>query len=120
MKTPTATAKRKTWQGRAEILEVHDGDTFRVFVDLGFQIYARLSVRVQGVNCPELPTPAGFAAKNFTTQLLPPGAVVTLDSKRLDLHGRAEAVVYLDDGRDVRTELIRTGHAQPATDRGNI
>jgi endonuclease YncB( thermonuclease family) len=120
MNTPAPTAKRKSWQGRAEIIEVIDGDTIRVFVDLGFSIYARLSVRIHGVNSPEMNTPGGLAAKVFTEQLLKDNKLVTLDSKRVDLHGRAEAVVMLDDGRNIGTELVRANHAVPANDRGNI
>jgi endonuclease YncB( thermonuclease family) len=112
--------KVKSWQGKAEVLEIVDGDTIKVFVDLGFNIFTRLKVRVAGCDAPEINTAAGLAARNFTAQLLQPGAVVTLNSKRLDLYGRAEAIVTLPDGRDLSDLLIAAHHAVPATDRGNL
>jgi endonuclease YncB( thermonuclease family) len=112
--------KTKSWQGKAEVLEVHDGDTFKVFVDLGFSIYARIPVRVHGINAPELLTTGGIAAKVYLQQLLQPGALVTLNSRRIDLHGRAEADVQLGDGRDLAALMLASGHAVPADDRGNL
>jgi endonuclease YncB( thermonuclease family) len=113
-------ARLKTWQGKAEVLEVHDGDTFKVFVDLGFNTYLRANVRIADINAPELPTAPGFAAAAFLKTLLPAGSIVTLDSKRLDLHGRAEAVVTLADGRDLARLLLDAHQAVPADDRGNL
>jgi endonuclease YncB( thermonuclease family) len=116
----TRPARLKSWQGKAEVLEVIDGDTFKVFVDLGFNIYARLNVRIADINAPELPSAQGFSASAFLKTLLPVGAVVTLDSKRLDLHGRAEAVVSLEDGRNVAQLMLDAMQAVRANDRGNI
>jgi endonuclease YncB( thermonuclease family) len=120
-------ARIKTWQGRAEILEVHDGDTFKAWVDLGWNIYFRATIRVRGVNSPELPTFAGVQAQLFLRDLLKPGAVVTLNSKRLDLHGRAEADVFLPNAtcpdifdRSLAQILIDARQAVPADDRGNL
>jgi endonuclease YncB( thermonuclease family) len=112
--------KRKSWQGCAQVESVHDGDTFTVFVDLGFGIFLRTKVRVQGVNSPETDTAAGRLAAAFLAELLPINSVVSLDSRRLDLHGRAEAVVALPDGRDLASVLLAAGQAQPANDRGNL
>jgi endonuclease YncB( thermonuclease family) len=113
-------ARKKTWQGRAQVEEVTDGDTFRVWIDLGFSVYLRTKIRVQGVNAPELPTPAGCAAAAYLITLLPINSVVTVESRRLDLHGRAEAVVTLEDGRDLGQVLLDARHAVPANDRGNL
>jgi endonuclease YncB( thermonuclease family) len=112
--------KVKSWQGKAEVLEIIDADTIKVFVDLGFNVFTRLKVRVAGCDAPEINTVPGLAAKNFTQQLLQPGAIITLNSKRLDLYGRAEAIVTLADGRDLSTLLIAAHHAVPATDRGAL
>jgi endonuclease YncB( thermonuclease family) len=112
--------KKKSWQGAAVVVEVIDGDTIKCQVDLGFKISLLTNVRVAGCNSPELPTPAGVLALNFTRSLVQPGAVLTLDSKRLDLYGRAEAVVTLADGSDLAARLLGSGHASPANDRGNL
>lgn len=44
---------------RGTCTEVHDGDTVSVLADLGFRVAAEVSVRVRGVNAPELWTPEG-------------------------------------------------------------
>jgi endonuclease YncB( thermonuclease family) len=113
-------ARIKTWQGKAEILEVLDGDTFKAWVDLGWNIYFRATIRVHSVNTPELPGFEGVQAQIYLRQLLPIGSIVTLSSKRLDLHGRAEADVVMPDGANLRDLIIQTGHGVPANDRGNL
>ncbi len=115
-----ATPKKKSWQGRALVLDIIDGDTLKCEIDLGFKISLTTNVRVLGCNCPELPTPEGVRALNFTRTLLTIGDIVTVDSKRLDLYGRAEAVITLADASDLGARLIGSGHAVRATDRGNI
>ncbi len=113
-------AKKRSWQGAAVVVEVIDGDTLKCQVDLGFKISLLTNVRVHGCNSPEIPTPLGVLALNFTRSLVQVGDVLTLDSKRLDLYGRAEAVVTLPDGSDLATRLLGSGHAQTADDRGNL
>ncbi len=113
-------AKKRSWQGAAVVVEIIDGDTIKCQVDLGFKISLLTNVRVHGCNSPELPTPLGVLALDFTRALIAPGDVLTLDSKRLDLYGRAEATVTLADGSDLASRLIGSGHAQPANDRGNL
>jgi endonuclease YncB( thermonuclease family) len=113
-------AKKRSWQGAALVVEVLDGDTIKCQVDLGFKVSLLTNVRIHGCNSPELPTPAGVLALNFTRGLVNIGDVLSLDSKRLDLYGRAEAIVTLTDGSDLATRLIGAGHAQLANDRGNL
>jgi endonuclease YncB( thermonuclease family) len=120
MNSKAITPKKKSWQGHALVVEVLDGDTIKCQIDLGFKISLLTNVRVHGCNSPELPTPLGVLALNFTRGLITPGDILTLDSKRLDLYGRAEAVVTLPDGSDLGTRLLGSGHAVPADDRGNL
>jgi endonuclease YncB( thermonuclease family) len=112
-----APPKRNHWQGRAAILENHDGDTLKAILDLGFGIAITTKLRVAGVQAPELGTPGGQEATAFLAALCPPGIELTTDSRRLDKYGRAEAVLTLPDGRDVATEIMRAGHGIPADDR---
>jgi endonuclease YncB( thermonuclease family) len=51
---------------RAVVLDVHDGDTLKVAVDLGFGAEITLKLRVSHVNAPELSTPAGVTARDYT------------------------------------------------------
>ena len=43
----------------AQIIEVHDGDTVRAWVDQGFGEWAKVWIRLQGVNAQELSKPGG-------------------------------------------------------------
>jgi len=50
---------------QAQVLNVHDGDTLRLRTDLGFYIRFDQTVRLAGLNAPELSTPEGKAAQAF-------------------------------------------------------
>lgn len=50
---------------RARLASVHDGDTLTVIVDLGFDVRVRATVRVAGINAPELATPEGKRAQQW-------------------------------------------------------
>lgn len=49
-----------------EVLKVLDGDTFDFRVDLGFNLSMDLRVRLKGIDTPELGTPEGEAAKEYS------------------------------------------------------
>jgi endonuclease YncB( thermonuclease family) len=50
--------------------EVHDGDTFRLLVDVGFEHAAFPWLRLKGWSCPELSEEGGVAARNAAEALL--------------------------------------------------
>lgn len=64
----------KMWRFTAEMIKVIDGGTIEFEVDLGFRIFAKVRVRLLGVNTPEVygvkhGTPeyeAGLRASEFT------------------------------------------------------
>ena len=87
----TRSSKDKDWRYDASVIEVLDGDTIRVSVDLGFHVFMRVDVRVAGINAPEKNTPAGVAAKEHASKLLPVGAGIVLDTEKpeaSDKYGR--------------------------------
>jgi endonuclease YncB( thermonuclease family) len=47
----------------ARVVDVHDGDTLRLDVDLGFSTHAYVWIRLKGVRAPELREPTGPQAK---------------------------------------------------------
>ncbi len=74
---------------RVSVLRVVDADTLEVDVDLGFYTWVRMvKLRLKGIDCPEMSTPEGVAAKEYTTKLLglsplnllpgPPGTAASL------------------------------------------
>ncbi len=102
----------KTWQGKATIESVHDGDTVTASIDLGFNVWIRTKLRIKDAWAPELTEPGGDASRQFLEGFLPAGTVVTVLSHRLDKYGRAEATLTMEDGTDVAKTIIATGHAK--------
>lgn len=104
MKTPAYTY-------RARPLRVVDGDTVWLDVDLGFHQHAHLPIRLRGINCPELPTMAGWAAKQATERLLAAAGVILIESYRdQQTFARWVADVYVD-GVSLADLLRELGHA---------
>ena len=77
---------------RATVLEVVDGDTVGLRIDLGFSVHVGeegdpVVFRLDGVNCPESSgpdaSPEGEAAKAFTGNLLPVGAEVLVRTRKV-------------------------------------
>jgi endonuclease YncB( thermonuclease family) len=50
------------WRFRADLLDVHDGDTITVLADCGFNARMAVHVRLAGIDAPELVTPEGKTA----------------------------------------------------------
>lgn len=100
---------------RALIAEVHDGDTLRADVDLGFNVWLHAqSFRLLGCNARELAEPGGKEARDHLRALLPVGTVVTLTSVKVDKYGsRWDARVVLADGTDLVAGLITDNWAAP-------
>jgi hypothetical protein len=84
----------------ATVERVIDGDTLLVLIEAGFGIVVRSRLRLRGVDCPELGTPAGERAKSFVERLLPAGGAIAVKShkSRVDLHGRFVVDVFHGPG----------------------
>jgi endonuclease YncB( thermonuclease family) len=80
---------------------VVDGDT----------IYIRgVSIRLAGIDAPELDHPYGRIAKNALFQLCR-NQPVRAEFVGETTHERHVAICYLPDGRDLAAEMVRLGHA---------
>lgn len=100
----------------ALVVQVLDGDTVRVELDLGLRIHSTQAVRVAGVDCPEVSTEAGRAARAYVRDLLPVGSPVTVRTQKPDKYGRVlGSITYDQDGvlHDLAEQLIAEGYAQP-------
>jgi endonuclease YncB( thermonuclease family) len=105
---------------RAEVLDVHDGDTFRLRVDLGFRCAVTIQCRLHGVNAPELNTPEGKTAQAFVQSLLkptpypeenPPLVIESYKDQRSFERWVCDA--WLPDGRSLAQVLLDAGYAVP-------
>lgn len=98
----------------AELLDVIDGDTLRLRIDLGWRVYIDGEIRVLGVNAPEMNTPQGVNARLFVIDLFrTTGNTMVVTSKRRDpdrSFARYLADVTLADGRDLAQTVIDAGH----------
>lgn len=96
---------------KATVEKIVDADTVDFNVDLGFNIYSKIRVRLLGVNAPERGTTAGKAATDWLTGYLPAGHQVTIDVfKSREKYGRWLAHISYN-GTNVNEELIKNGHA---------
>jgi micrococcal nuclease len=97
----------------AVVLDVHDGDTMTLVIDLGFDLTIRMACRIHGINAPELRTQEGKDARAFALTLVQPGDAVRVVSKGWDKYGgRFDGIVWLADGREFNATMLETGHAE--------
>lgn len=65
------------YEYNARLVKVHDGDTCTLDIDLGFSFWhLKQSVRLFGINAPELATPEGKTARQYASDYF--GALDTL------------------------------------------
>jgi micrococcal nuclease len=99
----------------AEIRSVYDGDTVRLDIDLGMDIWVRnVSVRINGIDTPELKTTEGKAARDYAKSLLKVRQKVTVKTIRdkKEKWGRYLADIILPDGSSFSTNMVAAGHAK--------
>ena len=117
------------YEYKAVIDRVVDGDTIDVTIDLGFSVWKKIRVRMEGINTPESRTrdleekKRGLAAKDRLKSILEfNNNKCILKVSGVGKYGRALATVlveslsplYGEDGVtliDVNKQLIEEGHA---------
>ena len=92
---------------QAKLIEVIDGDTVDLLVDLGFGIHVKERFRLYGIDAPEMPSEAGKIAKAYLESLIMDATgdlyVATIKTTRrpqekTDKYGRYLAILYDDLG----------------------
>lgn len=113
------------WYG-ATVLDVVDGDTVDLMIDLGFKIHHKIRVRLYGVNTPESRTKdlaekaLGLKAKQFTKDWLTSHKWVYVNTipDKNDKYGRILARIYSSENIDdpstacLNTDIIQAGYAR--------
>jgi micrococcal nuclease len=97
----------------AVVRSVHDGDTFKADIDLGFGIwFSNQTFRLLGIQAWELKEEGGPAARDELARLMPIGSEILIRTKKdsKEKFGRYLATV-LSHGGDVATALVAGGHA---------
>lgn len=96
---------------RALVIDVHDGDTITVDVDLGFNIRQTIPLRLTGINAPELGTVAGTASAAWLRNRLAGSNVIICTTKdRKEKYGRYLASVWVGEER-INQSIVKAGHA---------
>lgn len=104
---------------QAQVISVHDGDTLKLRVDLGFSIRDDMTVRLLGLNAPELATVEGKAAQAFADGWIKahasPYVGVRTQKDRQEKYGRYLATIYdlADATSTLNNALLAAGHAVP-------
>ncbi len=99
----------------AKLDRVVDGDTVDALVDLGFDIWKKVRIRMVGMNAPESRTrdleekARGIAAKIRLEELLEEGTFI-LESQGVGKYGRCLGILFVND-INVNKTLIKEGHA---------
>lgn len=118
-KIPTAKLDARCWWWRATITlrprsldeGVYDGDTVWAMIDRGWDDHSRRSVRLSGIDAPEVrgaERPEGLVSKDRLLELLPVGRKVHLYTRKdQGKYGRYIADVYVELEAGVSTLINR-------------
>ena len=105
------------YEYKSKVLRVVDGDTVDASVDLGFDTWKKIRIRLVGINTPESRTrdleekARGLAAKAFVKDiLLKHSNEFILHSQGVGKYGRCLGEIFLGD-TNLNELLITEGHA---------
>ncbi len=104
----------------AVVERIIDGDTLKVRFQLGFGQWHREILRLRGLDCPELNTPKGTAAKTFVQSYIKEAQTLIVRSSRFDKYDRYLADVFISRGSEPDEEtdiylnnlLLQNNHAK--------
>ena len=108
----------------AVVVDVHDGDTLTVNLDLGFRVWQRTKIRLHGINAPELKTPEGKAARKFLLDCVQQAGRDAFEVEsikdRADKYGGRYLGVLRGrrDGASINEMMVKAGHAKPWDGKG--
>ena len=100
----------------AKLIEVIDGDTVDLLIDLGFGVHVKERCRLYGIDAPEMPTEAGKIAKAYLESLIGAATgelfvatrkMARKPKEKTDKYGRYLAVLY-DNYHDVEADVDET------------
>jgi len=81
---------------QAHIVEIIDGDTILVNLDLGFDVFKQQRIRLANINAAELKTPKGQKAYQFLiTKLQNPDCII-IQTNKIDIYGRYIGHIFYD------------------------
>mgnify|MGYP001080704049 CR=1 FL=1 len=107
---------------RAEVISVYDGDTMTLMIDMGMKHFARVKIRMIGIDTPEIRTKdaeekvRGYEARDYLRSRVE-GKKVIVHTQKKGKFGRWLGVLWADEGQEelgesLNDEMIRMGHAK--------
>jgi micrococcal nuclease len=119
--SPTPINENSLYIYRANVIDVYDGDTITVDLDLGFYVWLhKQEFRLQGINAPEIAgveKAAGDKARDFLAsrilnkQVIIQSVLNPKEAERKEKAGEFLAIVWLD-GVNLNELLVKEGHAK--------
>lgn len=91
---------------------VRDGDTVKAF----FLVPA--SIRLYGINAPEIDTDQGKVARDALAAMVPAGSRTEIELIGHDKYGRTLAKIRTRDGGDASAWMVAAGHAKEWDGKG--
>ena len=98
---------------RVEIIKVVDGDTLWVKIYLRPRQWIKQKLRLRGLDCPEMSTPEGRAAKRFVEAFVAQTTAVTINTTKSDKYDRYLADVFLQLEKGERSGVMADGVKEP-------
>ena len=99
---------------------VIDGDSIEIMADLGFDLYKKTSVRLYGINVPEVRGKGkefGLLVKSYVEEYVKDKTILFKWIKRDMYGGRSVGYIYVD-GVNLSTHLLESGLAKPYYGKG--
>ncbi len=103
---------------RAEVIRVVDGDTLWMKIYLRPRHWLKEKLRLRGLDCPEMDTPEGQAAKRYVQALVNQASSVTITTTKPDKYDRYLSDIFLETdagalsaGLFLNNLLLENGHA---------
>ena len=107
--------KAELYTYAVSLRRVIDGDTLVVELDVAPLTRLELKLRLRGLDCPEISTAEGRAAKRYAEGLLAAAGGLTVSSTKPDKYDRYLADVFITgaSGEEIflNNDLLEDGHA---------
>lgn len=112
-----------TYLYKAQIVDIVDGDTLVLNIDLGFDCLRRQRIRLAGIDTAEITSERGQKAFEFVTEKLRSVEFVMIKTNKVDIYGRYVAHLFYDpenkkdkdkiflEGNYLNGELLKEGLA---------
>lgn len=97
---------------RAKVLEITDGDTLWIWIDLGFGFLTKQHVRLRGIDAPEIETRDGQKAKEFIVKELQGVSEIVITTSKSDKYDRYLVDIYYVPAQDVKISAGSTRAAR--------